>query len=83
MQLLLAGIVPALICIVLLVITAAILAILHKMPRADRAPTLREIGADLLPALPALFAPVLMISGMLFGFLHQPKRRPLPLPMSC
>ena len=67
-QLLLAGIVPALICIVLLMITAAILAILHKMPRADRAPTLREIGADLLPALPALFAPVLMISGMLFGF---------------
>ena len=37
------------------------------MPRADRAPTLREIGADLLPALPALFAPVLMISGMLLG----------------
>ncbi|WP_217844564.1 TRAP transporter large permease [Paracoccus marcusii] len=67
-QLLLAGIVPALICIVLLMITAAILAILHKMPRADRSPTIREIGADLLPAMPALFAPVLMISGMLFGF---------------
>lgn len=66
-QLLLAGIVPALICIVLLMITAAILAIVHKMPRSDRAPTLREIGVDLLPALPALFAPVLMISGMLLG----------------
>lgn len=66
-QLLLAGIVPALICIVLLMITTAILAIVHKMPRSDRAPTLREIGVDLLPALPALFAPVLMISGMLRG----------------
>ncbi len=66
-QLLLAGIVPALICIVLLMITTAILAIVHKMPRSDRAPTLREIGVDLLPALPALFAPVLMISGMLLG----------------
>ncbi|MBZ4691398.1 TRAP transporter large permease [Cereibacter changlensis] len=66
-QLLLAGIVPALICIVLLMITAAIIALVTKMPRAERWPTWRELGSSLVPALPALLAPVLMISGMLLG----------------
>lgn len=66
-QLLLAGIVPALVCIVLLMLTAAIIAIVTKMPRAERWPTLRELISSLLPALPALFAPILMISGMLLG----------------
>lgn len=66
-QLLLAGIVPALICTALLMITAAILAIKHKMPRAPRLPTARELYHSFLPALPALLAPSLMISGMLLG----------------
>ena len=66
-QLLLAGIVPALICIVLLMITAALLALRHDMPRAERWPTLMELNRALIPALPALLAPVLMISGMLMG----------------
>lgn len=66
-QLLLAGIVPALICVVLLMATAAILSLRHSMPRAERWPTLSEIWQSLLPALPAIIAPVLMISGMLFG----------------
>jgi len=66
-QLLLAGIVPALICVVLLMATAAILSLRHSMPRAERWPTGREIWASLLPALPAIMAPVLMISGMLLG----------------
>jgi tripartite ATP-independent transporter DctM subunit len=39
----------------------------YNLPRAERWPTLRELGGDLLPALPALLAPVLMIAGMLLG----------------
>jgi tripartite ATP-independent transporter DctM subunit len=67
-QLLLAGIVPALICVALLMITVAILAWKRNFPRADRWPTLRELWADFLPALPALLTPVLLVSGMLLGF---------------
>lgn len=66
-QLLIAGIVPALICILLLMVTAAIIAIRKDMPRAERWASPREVGESLLPALPALLAPVLMISGMLLG----------------
>jgi tripartite ATP-independent transporter DctM subunit len=67
-QLLVAGIVPALICVVLLMITVAIMARLLAYPRADRWSTPAEILAALLPALPALFTPVLLVSGMLLGF---------------
>jgi tripartite ATP-independent transporter DctM subunit len=66
-QLLIAGIVPALICILLLMVTAAIIALRADMPRAERWPTGREVIAALLPAVPALLAPVLMISGMMLG----------------
>jgi tripartite ATP-independent transporter DctM subunit len=66
-QLLIAGIVPALICVVFLMITVGILTIIYKFPREERWPTMREIMRDLLPALPALLAPVLMIAGMLIG----------------
>jgi tripartite ATP-independent transporter DctM subunit len=67
-QLLLAGIVPALICVALLMITVAILAWRRNFPRAPRWPTLRELWADFLPAIPALLTPVLLVSGMLLGF---------------
>ncbi|WP_114009200.1 TRAP transporter large permease [Cohaesibacter intestini] len=66
-QLLIAGIIPALICIVLLMITAAIIAIVTKMPRSERWPTCREIANSFLPALPALLTPILMIAGMMLG----------------
>jgi tripartite ATP-independent transporter DctM subunit len=67
-QLLVAGIVPALICVVLLMITVAIMARLRDYPRAERWSTPAEILAALLPALPALFTPVLLVAGMLLGF---------------
>ena len=67
-QLLLAGIVPALICVAFLMVTVAILASRRNFPRAERWPTLRELWSDFLPALPALLTPVLLISGMLLGF---------------
>jgi tripartite ATP-independent transporter DctM subunit len=66
-QLLLAGIVPALICVALLMVTVALLAWRRNFPRAPRWPTLRELWADFLPALPALLTPVLLVSGMLLG----------------
>jgi tripartite ATP-independent transporter DctM subunit len=67
-QLLLAGIVPALICVALLMITVAIMARWRHFPRAERWSTPSEIMRDLLPALPALLTPVLLVAGMLFGF---------------
>jgi len=66
-QLLIAGIVPALVCVVLLMLTVAVLAYRHRMPRAERWPRPTEVLRDLLPALPALVAPILMIAGMLAG----------------
>ncbi|HEX6142059.1 MAG TPA: TRAP transporter large permease [Geminicoccaceae bacterium] len=67
-QLLLAGILPALICVVLLMITVAVMARFRDFPRAARWSTPREIVRDLLPALPALLTPVLLVLGMLLGF---------------
>ena len=66
-QLLLAGIVPALICVALLMITVAIMARWRDFPRAERWSTPAEIVRDLLPALPALLTPVLLVGGMLLG----------------
>jgi tripartite ATP-independent transporter DctM subunit len=66
-QLLIAGIVPALVCVALLMLTVAVLSYRHRMPRAERWPKLAEVLRDLLPALPALIAPILMIVGMLAG----------------
>jgi len=66
-QLLIAGIVPALVCVALLMATVAVLSYRHRMPRAERWPMPGEVLRDLLPALPALIAPILMIAGMLAG----------------
>jgi tripartite ATP-independent transporter DctM subunit len=66
-QLLIAGIVPALVCVALLMLTVAVLSYRYRMPRAERWPTPGEVLRDLRPALPALFAPFLMIAGMLAG----------------
>jgi tripartite ATP-independent transporter DctM subunit len=67
-QLLLAGIVPALICVALLMATVAILALRRGYPRSARWPTFRELWGDFLPAIPALVTPVLLVAGMLLGF---------------
>lgn len=67
-QLLLAGIVPALICVALLMVTVAVLAWRRNFPRSARWPTLRELWGDFVPALPALLTPVLLIAGMLAGY---------------
>jgi tripartite ATP-independent transporter DctM subunit len=66
-QLLMAGIVPALVCVAFLMATVAVLAIRHNHPRAERWSTPREVFRDFVPALPALLAPILMVAGMLAG----------------
>jgi len=66
-QLLVAGIMPAILCTGLLMITVLIVATIHKHPRAERWPTPWEILRDFLPALPAIVAPALMVAGMTFG----------------
>jgi tripartite ATP-independent transporter DctM subunit len=66
-QLLLAGIVPALVCVALLMLTTVVLSYREGLPRAERWPTPGRLIGDLMPALPALLAPVLMIAGMLLG----------------
>ncbi|WP_019014500.1 TRAP transporter large permease [Elioraea tepidiphila] len=66
-QLLMAGILPAILCAAALMVTAAIVALRADYPRADRWPTPREVINALGPALPALLAPVFLIAGMLSG----------------
>lgn len=66
-QLLMAGILPAVACTAALMVTAAIVALRADYPRADRWPRLGEIVRSFVPALPALLAPVFLIAGMLSG----------------
>jgi tripartite ATP-independent transporter DctM subunit len=67
-QLLVAGIVPALLYVALLAVMVAVLAKRYNHPRSARWPTLAEIWRDFVPAAPALFAPILLVGGMLLGF---------------
>jgi tripartite ATP-independent transporter DctM subunit len=67
-QLLLAGIGPALVCVAMLSVTVAILGLARNYPRAPRWPTAAEVWRDFVPAAPALFTPVLLISGMMLGY---------------
>lgn len=67
-QLLLGGILPGLLCVVALMLMTAWLSVRRGYPRAERWPSLSRLWADLLPALPALLAPVILIGGMLLGW---------------
>ena len=66
-KLLLAGIVPALVIAVVLMVQIALIARRQNLPRDtivfDRAAFLRQLGV----ALPALLAPVILIGGMMAG----------------
>jgi tripartite ATP-independent transporter DctM subunit len=68
LQLLLGGILPGLLCVAGLMLMTAWLAKRRNYPRAERWPTGGELWRDAVPALPAMFAPVLLIAGMLMGF---------------
>lgn len=67
-KLLLAGIIPALLITVMLVIQIAIMARVYKLPRDTTRPSLALIGRKCIVSLPALFAPVLLIGGLVSGY---------------
>jgi tripartite ATP-independent transporter DctM subunit len=67
LQLLVAGIIPALICVAMLMIATAIIAIRTELPRAASWPSLRSFWEAFWPAAPALLAPVVLVGGMLSG----------------
>ncbi len=67
-QLLLGGIVPALLCVAMLMLMTGWLAQRRNYPRAPRGPTHAELWRDFKPAFPAIMAPVILIAGMLAGF---------------
>ena len=66
-KLLLAGITPAILAVVALMIMTAVISIVRHYPRADRWPKPIELIQDFLPAFPALMTPILLIVGMLSG----------------
>ncbi len=67
-QLLLGGILPGLLCVLMLMLMTGWLANRRNYPRAARWPTLRELWRDFKPAFPAIVAPLILIAGMLAGF---------------
>jgi tripartite ATP-independent transporter DctM subunit len=67
-QLLLGGILPGLLCVLMLMLMTAWLAIRRNYPRSPRWPTWGELWRDFKPAFPAIVAPVILIAGMLAGF---------------
>jgi tripartite ATP-independent transporter DctM subunit len=67
-QLLLGGILPGLLCVLMLMLMTGWLAMRRNYPRAARWPTARELWRDFKPAFPAIVAPVILIAGMLAGY---------------
>jgi tripartite ATP-independent transporter DctM subunit len=67
-QLLLGGILPGLLCVLMLMLMTGFLALKRNYPRAARWPSGAQLWRDLKPALPAILAPVILIAGMLAGF---------------
>ncbi|MEI6384766.1 MAG: TRAP transporter large permease [Betaproteobacteria bacterium] len=67
-QLLLGGILPGLLCVAALMAVTAWLALKRGYPRAERWPSFKQLWTDMFPALPALFAPIILIGGMLMGY---------------
>src|SRR5687767_10844795 len=67
-QLLLGGILPGLLCVAMLMLMTAWLALRRGYPRAERWPHAAELWRDFKPAAPAIAAPVILIAGMLAGF---------------
>jgi tripartite ATP-independent transporter DctM subunit len=66
-QLLLGGILPGLLCVLMLMLMTGWLALRRGYPRADRWPRASELWRDFKPAAPAIAAPVILVVGMLAG----------------
>ncbi len=67
-QLLLAGIVPALVITALLMIQVAIIARVSNLPRDNIRPQASDVAKKFVISFPALLAPVLLIGGLMSGW---------------
>lgn len=67
-QLLVAGIVPAVLITVFLMIQVAIVARIYDLPRDTVSPSLRMVARKALVSVPALLAPILLIGGLISGY---------------
>jgi tripartite ATP-independent transporter DctM subunit len=79
-QLLLGGILPGLLCVVMLMLMTGWLAVRRGYPRTSRWPTRAELWRDVKPAFPAIVAPLILIGGMLAGFFTPTE---IAAPMRC
>ncbi|KZM49784.1 TRAP transporter large permease [Labrenzia sp. OB1] len=67
-QLLIAGIVPAVLITIFLMIQVAIVARIYDLPRDTVSPSLRAVARKALVSIPALLAPILLIGGLISGY---------------
>ncbi|TKT76165.1 TRAP transporter large permease [Aquamicrobium sp. LC103] len=67
-NLLLAGIIPALLITLFLMIQVAVMARIYKLPRDDVSPSIRAVAKKAVVSLPALLAPILLIGGLIGGY---------------
>ena len=67
-QLLVAGIVPAFIITIALMVQIAVMARVYKLPRDTVKPSLRAVATKATISFPALLAPVILIGGLLSGW---------------
>ena len=67
-QLLIAGIVPALLITAFLMAQVAVMARLYDLPRDTVSPSLRAVATKAFVSLPALAAPIILIGGLLSGY---------------
>jgi tripartite ATP-independent transporter DctM subunit len=67
-RLLIAGVLPAILIAVLLMIQVGVIAHVYKLPRDTVTPSLATIRRKFMISLPALFAPVLLVGGLVSGY---------------
>jgi len=67
-QLLVAGVVPAILITLFLMLQVAVMARLYDLPRDTVKPTVRQVAAKAVISFPALLAPVILIGGLLSGY---------------
>ncbi|UYF98618.1 TRAP transporter large permease [Halomonas sp. GD1P12] len=65
---LLAGVLPAIVVAIALMVQIGLMARHYKLPRDDVQPSLEALGRKTLISLPALLAPVLLVGGMISGY---------------
>jgi len=66
-DLLLGGIVPALLTVFFLMITTLFISKVKNYPKLPRRASLKEVGKEFLASLPAILSPVILILGLLSG----------------